>query len=212
MTRASAGPVEAAVMTGRQTAPDVVELDGFTGLDEDTPEYIAAFNAALKRWSTANPGKDPHEEGMRLVGLSDVLRRYNTLRQRLFVEKQARAASEAALQLVETRWQELSTAEAWLAAHHAYVVAVDGARTAIDNWRRHAAVATKVTFVTDGTVHREAAYTRILAAGHPPVEPLPMGFNPDQVAEELLQELEQTHERRLDLAATTLELAHLAEH
>ncbi|WP_432747792.1 hypothetical protein H7827_27840 [Streptomyces sp. JH002] len=48
-------------------------------------------------------------------------------------------------------------------------------------------------------------YRQILAAGHPPVEPL--DIRPAVIAERLMADLEQTHGHRRQLAAETLGLA-----
>ncbi|WP_258573017.1 hypothetical protein [Streptomyces sp. KM273126] len=60
---------------------------------------------------------------------------------------------------------------AWLAAHHAYAVAVDEAHAAIDAWKKEATAAKEIGYVVHGE-ERAAAYAQILAVGHPPVEPL----------------------------------------
>lgn len=178
-----------------------VAIEGITGLDDATDEE--AYHAALDRWTAAHPGHDRNDlvkEGVRLIALNDTLRRYNTLRRGLREEEVARRERDRALHLVETRWQALSTANAWLAAHHAYVVAVDGARDAIDRWERRAADAARISFVWDVDPGR-IAYERILAAGHPQVEPLTS--DPAAVAEQLRAVLDSSHEARQRLAAET---------
>jgi len=182
-----------------------VVVEGFNGLDEGTPAGDAAWTAALARWRTANPGEDDHAEILRLVALTEVLRRYNLLRPRLAEEQEARAARDEALVEVETCWQALRSAQAWLAAHHNYVVAVDAAKTAIRVWRECALAAKDIPFIWD-VPSRKVAYDQLIADGHPEVEPL-SGGNPATEAERLLAELEQAEARRADLVARTVAIA-----
>ncbi|MET9777652.1 hypothetical protein ABZ023_25905 [Streptomyces sp. NPDC006367] len=190
-------------MSTDQITPVVVE--GFNGLDEGTPAGDAAWTAALSRWRTAHPGEDDRDEILRLVALTDVLRRYNQLRPRLAEELEARIARDEALAAVETCWQALRSARAWLAAHHNYVVAVDAAKTAIGVWRDRALAAKEIPFLWDAP-NRKAAYDRLIADGHPEVEPLGVG-NPATEAERLLAELEQAEARRAHLVAKTVAIA-----
>jgi hypothetical protein len=67
---------------------------------------------------------------MRLVGVMETTARYADVRDPPAREQVARAERDRLLHQVELRWEALSTAAAWLAAHHAYVVAVDEARIA----------------------------------------------------------------------------------
>ncbi|MGX5185768.1 hypothetical protein ACWKT5_23825 [Streptomyces avermitilis] len=182
-----------------------VIVDGFNGLDEGTPAGDAAWTAALSRWRTAHPGEDDSGEILRLVALTDVLGRYNRLRPRLAEEQQARAARDQALVEVETCWQALHSAQAWLAAHHTYVVAVDAAKTAIGEWRERALAATEIPFIWDAP-SRKAAYDRLIADGHPEVEPLDAG-NPAAEADRLSAELEQAEAHRAGLVAKTVAIA-----
>ncbi|QDN54215.1 hypothetical protein [Streptomyces sp. S1D4-20] len=182
-----------------------VSVDGFNGLDEVTSAGDAAWTAALSRWRTAHPGEDDSGEILRLVALTDVLSRYNRLRPRLAEEQEARAARDEALAEVETCWQALRSPGAWLAAHHNYVVAVDAAKTAIRKWRERALAAKKIRFIWDAP-SRKAAYDRLIADGHPEVEPLG-GGNPATEADRLLAELEQAEARRASLVAKTVAIA-----
>lgn len=190
-------------MPADEITPVVVE--GFNGLDEGTPAGDAAWTAALGRWRTAHPGEDESGEILRLVALTDVLGRCNRLRPRLVEEREARAARDEALAEVETCWQALGSAGAWLAAHHNYVVAVDAAKTAIRVWRERALAAKEISFLWDAP-SRRAAYDRLIADGHPQVEPLG-GGNPAAEAGRLLAELEQAEARRAGLVAKTVAIA-----
>jgi hypothetical protein len=181
-------------------APVVIE--GIDGLDQD--QGGRWHLDSIHRWVAEHPDEDASTEGFRLLALFDTLRRYNTLRPLLQTEQSARADRDRALHLVETRWEALSTAAAWPAAHHSYVVAVDGAHTAIDAWEKEATAAKKVEFVVHGE-ERAAAYEQILGAGHPSVEPL--AIDPAAVAQELHEDLDRRHERRKQLAAQTLGVA-----
>ncbi|MEU8883888.1 hypothetical protein [Streptomyces hydrogenans] len=95
---------------------------------------------------------------------------------------------------MEVRWEALSTATAWHAAHHVYVVAVDDARTAITTWSGVArAPARWLPVEASEQLYRE----RILTAGHPPVERYEL--DADAVAAEaarLRDALDQAHEYR----------------
>ncbi|PZT71559.1 hypothetical protein [Streptomyces sp. AC1-42T] len=182
-----------------------VTLEGHTGLDEDSEAANAKFWESLKRWAAANPGQDSQPEAMRLVALNDTLRRYNMLRPLLLREEVAREERDRALAQVEVLWRALgdpAATQSWLHCHQAYVRAVQDARIALDMWRDRATDAKKVPYVHDGDGGaRKAAYDQILAAGHPPVEPLTI--DPKTVAEQLLTNLEQAHEYRTRLAAET---------
>ncbi|MEU3704765.1 hypothetical protein AB0E82_21055 [Streptomyces anulatus] len=182
-----------------------VTLEGHTGLDEDSAAANAKFWESLNRWAAANPGQDTQPEAMRLVALNDTLRRYNTLRPLLLWEEVAREERDRALEQVEVLWRALGDPAAtgsWLHGHQAYVRAVEDARIALDMWRDRAADAKKVVYVHDGDGGaRKVAYDQILAAGHPPAEPLTI--DPQTVTEQLLGNLEQAHEYRTRLAAQT---------
>ncbi|WP_098895678.1 hypothetical protein [Streptomyces sp. t99] len=182
-----------------------VTLEGHTGLDEDSAAASAKYWESLNRWIAANPGQDSQPEAMRLIALNDTLRRYNTLRPLLAREEVARQARDLALEQVEVLWQALGDPAAtgsWLHGHQAYVRAVEDARIALDMWRDRAADAKTVVYVHDGDGgSRKVAYDQILAAGHPPVEPLTL--DPETVTAQLLGNLEQAHEYRTRLAAET---------
>lgn len=190
-------------MSADLNTPVIVE--GFTGLDEGTPAGDAAWTTALARWRTANPGTDDRGEILRLVALTDVLGRYNRLRPRLAAEKEARATRDEALAEVETCWQALRSAQAWLAAHHRYVIAVDSAKAAIREWRERALAAKEIPFLWDAP-SRKAAYDGLIADGHPEVELL-SGGNPAVEADRLLAELEQAEAHRGGLVAKTVAIA-----
>jgi hypothetical protein len=182
-----------------------VTLEGHHGLDEDSAAASAKYWESLNRWVAANPGQDSQPEAMRLIALNDTLRRYNTLRPLLAREEVARQERDRALQQVEDLWEALGDPAAtasWLHVHQAYVRAVEDARIALDMWRDRAADAKTVVYVHDGDGgSRKVAYDQILAAGHPPVEPLTI--DPHTVTEQLLANLEQAHEYRTRLAAET---------
>ncbi|WP_052391597.1 hypothetical protein [Streptomyces sp. NRRL B-24484] len=166
-----------------------VTLDGFTGTDRATDAEHFHHRAVAGTGSLND------------IATIDVLTRYNLLRPRLAAELHARQERDQALRLVEERWEALSTAPAWLAAHHAYVVAVADARICIDIWRDRAEAAAEVRFIADGLAEI-AVYERILDAGHPAVVPLP--DNTRQTAQMLLANLEQAHAYRGRLTAETL--------
>lgn len=188
-----------------------VELEGLTGLPgREVEGDVDHWHRHMAAWHAGHPAAteaEYREEGLRLIALNDVLRRYNTLRYRLVEEQVAREARDEALQLVEDLWQRLGDPEAagnWLHAHQAYVRALDDVRITVDMWRERAAHAQKVVFVTDGTGYREQTYRQILGAGHPPVEPLT--GNPATEAEQLLANHDQAAEHRGRLLAGTLDL------
>ena len=188
-----------------------VELEGLTGLPGREVETDAAhWHRHMAAWQKAHPDATEdarHEEGLRLIALNDVLRRYNILRYRLVEEEVAREARDEALRLVETLWQRLGDLGAtgnWLHTHQAYVRALDDVRITVDMWRERAAASRQVVFITDGIGYRDQAYRQILAAGHPPVEP-PTG-NPATEAEQLLANHDQAVEHRGRLLSQTLDL------
>lgn len=187
-----------------------LDIEGFTGVGE---RMDAEYDAALRRWVDLRPGINPrgpqaHAEGMRLVALMDTVARYADVRDLLAHEQVARAERDRLLHQVELRWEALSTAAAWLAAHHAYVLAVDEARIAIDMWRERAEAALRRPWFCSSP-RDEAAYEEIKEAGHPALEqPLAdLDRKPAQTAEQLRANLDQAHARRMELASETLRLA-----
>ncbi|MEU0074090.1 hypothetical protein ABZ027_31815 [Streptomyces sp. NPDC006332] len=182
-----------------------LDIEGFTGVGE---RLDAEFDAALRRWAAEHPTADreaAQAEGMRLAGLMDTTYRYADVRDLLAHEQVARAERDRLLHQVELRWEALSTAAAWLAAHHAYVLAVDEARIAIDMWRERAEAALQRPFFCSSP-RDEAAYCQIQEAGHPALEQAMADLDrtPAQTAERLRANLDQAHERRIELAAPTL--------
>ncbi len=182
-----------------------LDIEGFTGVGE---LLDAQFDAALRRWAAEHPTATQEQgkaEGMRLVGVMDMTYRYADVRDLLAHEQVARAERDRLLHQVELRWEALSTAAAWLAAHHAYTVAVDEARIAIDMWRERAEAALKRPFFCSSP-RDEAAYRQIQEAGHPALEQAlaDLDRTPAQTAEQLLANLDQAHERRQKVAAATL--------
>ncbi|MBB4920897.1 hypothetical protein [Streptosporangium saharense] len=186
-----------------------LDIEGFTGTG-DTLD--AEYGAAMRRWRAAHPGTDPRgeearTEGMRLVAMMDTVCRYADVRDLLAHEQVARAERDRLLRQVEARWEALSTAAAWLAAHHAYVLAVDEARLAVDMWRERAEAALRRPFFCFSP-RDEAAYRQIQEAGHPALEPELAGLDrkPGQTAARLRADLDQADQRRKHLAAKTLAL------
>lgn len=187
-----------------------LDIEGFTGVGETMD---AEFTAALRRWVAQHPDLDPggpegHTEGMRLVAMMDTVARYADVRDRLAREQVARAERDRLLHQVELRWEALSTAAAWLAAHHAYVLAVDEARIAIDMWNERAESARQRKFFCISP-RDEAAYQQIQEAGHPALEDAmaDLDQDPGVTTYALRANLDQAHERRLELAAETLAFA-----
>ncbi|MFJ7258234.1 hypothetical protein ACIQWV_38350 [Streptomyces sp. NPDC098085] len=187
-----------------------LDIEGFTGVGETMD---AEYDAALRRWAAQHPDLDPrgpegHAEGMRLVAMMDTVARYADVRDRLAREQVVRAERDRLLHQVELRWEALSTAAAWLAAHHAYALAVDEARIAIDMWRERAESAHKRPFFC-ASPRDEAAYRQIQEAGHPALEDAMADLDqePGVTTYALRSNLDQAHERRKELAAQTLGLA-----
>ncbi|MFF8264327.1 hypothetical protein [Streptomyces virginiae] len=184
-----------------------LDIEGFTGVAD---RLEAEFDAALHRWRDEHPDADleaARTEGMRLVGIMDTTYRYADVHDLLAREQIARAERDRLLHQVNLRWEALSTSATWLAAHHAYVVAVDEARIAIDMWREHAEAALTRPFFCSSP-RDEAAYQQIQEAGYPALEqPLAdLDQTPAQTAEQLRANLDQAHEHRITLAAETLRL------
>ncbi|MFD8621704.1 hypothetical protein [Streptomyces sp. NPDC059513] len=187
-----------------------LNIEGFTGTGETMD---AECDAAMRRWAAQHPDLDPrgpegHAEGMRLVAMMDTVARYADVRDRLAHEQVARAERDRLLHQVELRWEALSTATAWLAAHHAYVLAVDEARIAIDMWNERAESARKRPFFCSSP-RDEAAYQQIQEAGHPALEEALADLDPAPgvTTYTLRANLNQAHERRMALAAETRQLA-----
>jgi hypothetical protein len=163
-----------------------LDIEGFTGVGE---RMDAELDAALRRWAAEHPSVTREEgqtEGMRLSVLMDTAARYADVRDRLAHEQVARAERDRLLHQVELRWEALSAATDWLAAHHAYVLAVDEARIAIDMWRERAEAALRRPFFCSSP-RDEAAYRQIQEAGHPALEQAVSDLDqkPAQTAEQL---------------------------
>ncbi|BBG20756.1 hypothetical protein RVR_P212 (plasmid) [Actinacidiphila reveromycinica] len=189
-----------------------LDIEGFTGVGE---RMDAEFDAALRRWAAEHPTATREEgrtEGVRLAALMDTTYRYADVRDRLAHEQVARAERNRLLHHVELRWEALSTAPAWLAAHHAYVLAVDEAGLAIDMWRERAEAAGSRPFFCFSPQDEEA-YRQIQQAGHPSLEKALADLDPApaQTAEQLRANLDQAHEHRMKLAAQTLRIAQPAQ-
>ncbi|MFJ8957309.1 hypothetical protein ACIRO1_45190 [Streptomyces sp. NPDC102381] len=184
------------------TAPLVI--DGIDGTSFENVQTV------VSRYADEHFPNDP--DGIKkAIGWSQpifmAVGRYNGLRTRLAAEDRARRERDRALHLVETRWEAMSTAANWLAAHHAYVVAVDEAHAAITAWTKEAAPAAEWAGF-DGDLDTEMLRIyreRILAAGHPPLAPLDLDIETE--ADRLRNKLDQAHDRRKALAAETLGLA-----
>ncbi|RZF02927.1 hypothetical protein [Streptomyces albidoflavus] len=184
-----------------------LNVEGFTGEAERVDLQLAA---AWKGWRAQHPDANETEaevEGMRLVALADTTIRYADIRNRLAVEEVLRSERDRLLDQVEKCWNALTTATAWLAAHHAYVLAVDEARIGIDMWRERAETARERHFYCSSP-RDEAAYRQIQEAGHPQLE-TPWALldkTPTQTADALRFHLDQSHERRTELASQTARL------
>lgn len=171
-----------------------LDIEGFTGTRETMD---AECDAAMRRWRADHPDADPrgeeaHAEDMRLVALMDTVYRYADVRDLLAHEQVARAERDRLLRQVELCWEALSTATAWLAAHHAYVLAVDEARIAIDMWRERAEAALRRPFFCFSP-RDEAAYRQIQQAGNPALESelADLDQQPARTAERLAAHLDQ---------------------
>jgi hypothetical protein len=183
------------------TTMSPIELDGMTGTSFEEVQKVA------HRWMDEHPGATEDAVSGAIGRTRPVfvaLFTYNALREELIREAAARQERDRTLHLVDTRWEALSSAAHWLAAHHAYIVAVDEARTALDRWSEAAMSAANPGGWTDPAA-TEVYRTRILAAGHPEAEPLDLEAV-TQEAEKLRTTLERAHERRKTLAAETLRL------
>lgn len=191
-----------------------LDIDGITG---DPASAEAELDAALTRWAEAHPDATRQEAtaaGVRLFQVVETTSRYATARAALAREAEARVDRDRALHRVETAWAALSTTNGrWLAAHHAYTVAVDAAHAAVDAWAQAAAEAAGA-WDGPGEGPRTAVYGQILAAGHPALEEAVAALDPApaQTAAELRADLGARHQRRAALAAQTAQLARTAAH
>ncbi|MGW6557604.1 hypothetical protein [Streptomyces hydrogenans] len=180
----------------------LVTIDGMTGIDHDHDYRI--LSEVQDRYLQEHI--DDVGGGIGAVTSPYLAARftagtYNTIRPIQAAEQSARSDRDRALHLVEMRWEALSTAAAWHAAHHAYVVAVDAARTAIATWSVAARAAVDAGWfpaAASEQLYRE----RILTAGHPPVERYDLDV--DAETRRLRDALDQAHEHRARLAGQTL--------
>jgi hypothetical protein len=176
-------------------------LDGITGDGSEAEERL--MREALTRFAEqAAPGTADQAGAVRLLCLPDMLRWYNNQRRNLQEERVARQERDRLLHLVEVRWEALSTAAAWHAAHHAYVLAVDDARIAMDMWEERADKAARLQAKPGEGEAERLIYEEIQAAGYPVLDVLP---NNIAVTADLMRDvLEQAHARRRALASETL--------
>ncbi|MEV7123762.1 hypothetical protein [Kitasatospora griseola] len=192
-----------AVLTSEFTP---VTLDGFTG--NDPVADAALFEQRLRARLDEDPARSAGEEGSRLLELLDTVRLYNKLRPLQIAEQIARRERDRALHQVEARWEALmSTPAGWLAAHHAYVVALKNARTAITAWSQRAQIAVEAQAAAQAAqldLTTQRAYQEILAAGHPPLRLAP--GDPAADAEYLLDRVQRTAADRKELIAETTAL------
>ncbi|MFI8515366.1 hypothetical protein ACIGHB_29980 [Streptomyces sp. NPDC085460] len=184
----------------------LVTIDGMTGIDADHDHQV--IQEAQERYLKEHPGGAGANEALETrLAARITAYAYNTLATTQAAEQSARRDRDRALHLVEVRWEALSTATAWHAAHHAYVVAVDAARTAITAWSAAAHAAAKAGWFP-AEMSEQLYRERILTAGHPPVELY--GLDADAVdaeAARLRDALDQAHEHRARLAGQTLTAA-----
>ncbi|MFJ3679842.1 hypothetical protein ACIPPN_30045 [Streptomyces diastaticus] len=188
-----------------------LNIEGFTG---ELAAADAQWGAAMARWRAAHPDASRDEattEGTRLVAVMDTTARYADVRGLLVREEAARVERDRLVHRADLCWEALSTASAWLAAHHAYVVAVDAAHTAIGRWCESAEAARARMWVC-GSPRSEAAYRQIREAGHPALEEAVAALDPDpaRTAAELRADLDARHQHRTALAAQTVQLARTA--
>ncbi|MER5640314.1 hypothetical protein ABT095_25630 [Kitasatospora sp. NPDC002227] len=180
-----------------------VAVEGLIGIDKNADSTV--MYDAIGRWAAQGTiSQAIGDEAARLMAVSDVVGRYNTLRPRLVEEQAAREERDSLRQLIETRWEAMSSAVNWLAAHHAYIVAVADARRAVDTWERCATAAAEIDF-TIRSAAEQGAYKQILAAGHPPIEPLDCDVR--AAAAQLRANLDQAHAHRRRVTAETLAVA-----
>ncbi|MFD4392904.1 hypothetical protein [Streptomyces sp. NPDC058495] len=184
-------------------AMTLATIDGMTGTDAEHDHRV--LQEAQERYLQEHPDGAGASEALdtRLAARITAYA-YNTLAITQAAEQAARRDRDRALHLVEVRWEALSTATAWHASHHAYVVAVDAARTAITTWSDSARAAAKAGWFPV-EVSEQLYRERILTAGHPPVERYDL--DADAVAVEaarLRDDLDQAHEHRARLAGQTL--------
>lgn len=182
-----------------------ITIDGLTGMNFEADE--PAIAAAVRAYTDAHGAEGIWEYESNLVRLSYALGAYNLIAAAQAAEQAARRDRDRALHLVEVRWEALSTATAWHAAHHAYVVAVDAARTAITVWSDAARAAANAGWFP-AEMSEQLYRERILTAGHPPVERYDLDADAvDAEAARLRDALDQAHEHRARLAGQTLTVA-----
>lgn len=181
---------------------NLTTLIAVEGIDGTSAEAVRQHLLAFERQHPERTESDIAAASARSYSICCATGRYNRLRPLLDEMEQARHARDRALHLVEKRWEELSTAAHWMAAHHAYVVAVDEARDAIDAWRDLVRPAAEMGwFQTDAEV--DVYEQRILAEeGAPALPEVPL--DAEGTAQAMRTELDRTHERRASLARETL--------
>jgi hypothetical protein len=128
--------------TDRQETPrmQTITLAGFTGneTDNDLDTVLRAHLNAWPRTGTDQQREAHAHAGQALLDQHEIAKYHNSLLPLAQAEASDREAAQRALHRVETTWEALSTARAWHAAHHTYVVAVDNARRTIATWQQSA--------------------------------------------------------------------------
>lgn len=128
-----------------------VTIGGFTGNEMDGPRGENFIQQCANRWVAAGhqlPSKDPNARSPQEQELWSAFSRelvrdadrclaakwHNRMVPLAAAELAAKETAERALLEVTKRWDALETAQAWHAAHHRYVLAVNAARKAIETW------------------------------------------------------------------------------
>jgi hypothetical protein len=195
--------------TEKPPAMQTITVGPFTGTESNHQRDILAQD--LLRRIDAMP-KSP--ERTRLVGEAlerhhhefGVARYHNGLLPYVARAAEARENAQRALHVVESRWDALRTARAWLAAHHSYVEAVATARTAIRAWGEATAeCATQQRKLTSGWLTPDV-YDQYVPAGQQLVV-----IDDTDAAALAATELEETYTSRRAIVRETLTLGEVTE-
>jgi hypothetical protein len=189
-----------------------VTLEGLDGTDADTADL--SITQMHRDFAAAHPeltGEALTRASMgamfRFSALHALTRWHNQYAAALNAQAAARTARDNALHQEEVRWESLSVARSWAAAHHAWLQAAHNARTAIIDWAEAAhRAAPEQHRLSTGYLDEAREYGAPCDDAIPAdlriVAPAPIDVDAQEAR--LLQELDTKVAARRELAAQTL--------
>jgi hypothetical protein len=192
-----------------------ISIMNMTGIDADDSQLVDGLYAKARELDPDSPEMDTaRNEIILALQVSLLLSQYREIAPTLDPEADARAALDRAMHVEQTRWEALATAESWLAAHHAWIVADDNAHKAIDAWQAAARKADGMQGRTGADLGQMGKFGEQLNVigqwGLDVPEQIKAAYRPelcrsavDQEAARMRSELKKQHQERAALTART---------